>query len=59
MSKRCKTENCSKFAAGKTDYCVAHGGGKRCKTENCSKSAVGHKYRQKTTSFINCHRESN
>ena len=41
MAKKCKSENCSKFAAGKTDYCVAHGGGKRCKTENCSKSAVG------------------
>jgi hypothetical protein len=39
--KNCTYEGCKKSAQGKTDKCVAHGGGKRCIEEGCKKSAEG------------------
>ena len=39
MTKKCL--NCTKFARGKTAYCIAHGGGLRCKEPECKASAIG------------------
>jgi len=41
MRSKCKVEDCKKYTQGKTEYCVAHGGGARCKVEDCKKSAIG------------------
>jgi len=37
----CIEPDCSSSAIGKTDKCVAHGGGKRCVEPDCSSSAIG------------------
>ena len=37
--KKCQMEGCGASAQGKTDFCVAHGGGKRCQMEGCGASA--------------------
>ena len=37
----CVEPNCNVSARGKTDKCVAHGGGKRCNELNCNASARG------------------
>lgn len=39
--KKCIESDCSKSAQGKTDMCIAHGGGHRCIDTDCSKSAQG------------------
>ena len=39
--KRCIETGCEKGARGKTDKCVAHGGGKRCVETGCNASAIG------------------
>uniref|UniRef100_A0A6C0DLB6 WRKY19-like zinc finger domain-containing protein n=1 Tax=viral metagenome TaxID=1070528 RepID=A0A6C0DLB6_9ZZZZ len=39
--KRCKEQECNKFALGKTDFCRKHGGGNRCKEDGCNKGAEG------------------
>ena len=39
--KLCQEPNCGKSAAGKTNFCVAHGGGKRCQEPACGASARG------------------
>ena len=39
--RKCKEEGCGASAVGKTEFCIAHGGGKRCKEEGCGASAVG------------------
>jgi hypothetical protein len=39
--KRCNEPNCHSSARGKTDKCIAHGGGKRCNEPNCHSSARG------------------
>jgi hypothetical protein len=39
--KRCVEPGCTKGAEGKTDKCVAHGGGKRCVEPGCTKGAEG------------------
>ena len=39
--RRCLTSGCPSSAQGKTDHCVAHGGGKRCLTSGCPSSAQG------------------
>jgi hypothetical protein len=39
--KLCQEERCEKRAIGKTDYCIAHGGGKRCSELGCESSAQG------------------
>jgi len=39
--RRCIEPDCSSIAIGKTDKCVAHGGGKRCTEPDCSSSAQG------------------
>ena len=31
--RKCKEEGCGASAVGKTEFCIAHGGGKRC--PNC------------------------
>eukprot|EP00854_Cymbomonas_tetramitiformis_P008690 gene8690-biopygen8835 len=36
-----ESEGCPKSAAGRTNFCVAHGGGKRCQRDGCTKRAVG------------------
>ena len=41
MTKKCSFINCTKFALGKTDYCINHGGGKRCIEPECKQSARG------------------
>ena len=38
---RCIEPGCQASAQGKTDKCVAHGGGKRCNEPGCTKSARG------------------
>lgn len=35
-------EECTKSAVGKTDRCIAHGGGHRCQEPECVKSALRH-----------------
>ena len=35
----CIEPNCTSSAQGKTDYCIAHGGGNRCIEPNCTSSA--------------------
>ena len=35
------SNGCTKGAEGKTDKCIAHGGGKRCSVDGCTKSAQG------------------
>ena len=37
--KKCSEPDCKKGAQGKTDKCVAHGGGKRCSELDCKSSA--------------------
>jgi hypothetical protein len=37
--KLCQKPKCKNIAQGKTDYCVAHGGGKRCSEVGCESSA--------------------
>ena len=39
--RMCIEPNCKKGAEGKTDKCVAHGGGARCIEPNCKASAQG------------------
>jgi hypothetical protein len=39
--KICQDPKCTRQAQGKTDYCVAHGGGKRCQEPKCKASAQG------------------
>ena len=39
--KRCNELGCQSSAQGKTDKCVAHGGGKRCNELGCQASAQG------------------
>jgi hypothetical protein len=39
--KICQDPKCKASAVGKTDYCVAHGGGKRCQEPKCKASAQG------------------
>lgn len=39
--KLCSEQGCPKSAVGKTDKCVAHGGGKRCVEPGCTKGAEG------------------
>ena len=39
--KLCDIQDCTKQARGKTDKCVAHGGGERCAIEGCTKEARG------------------
>ena len=39
--RRCIEPGCKSIAIGKTDKCVAHGGGKRCIEPGCQASAVG------------------
>ena len=39
--RRCVEQHCTASAKGKTDKCVAHGGGKRCAEPNCTSSAIG------------------
>ena len=39
--KICNEPDCKKGAVGKTDKCVAHGGGKRCNEPDCKASARG------------------
>jgi hypothetical protein len=39
--KRCIEKDCVKGAVGKTDKCIAHGGGKRCDEPDCKASAQG------------------
>jgi hypothetical protein len=39
--KRCHIQGCQKSAQGKTDQCIAHGGGRRCLVQGCQKSAAG------------------
>jgi len=41
MTKRCVIQDCNKYAQGKTDKCITHGGGKRCVEPNCNASAQG------------------
>ena len=38
--RRCNMQECNKFAVGKTEYCIIHGGGKRCKESGCPKGAA-------------------
>ena len=40
MTKKFSFINCSKYAIGKSNYCVAHGGGKRCQETECKASAI-------------------
>jgi len=41
-SKRlCNYPDCQSSAIGRTDKCVAHGGGKRCNYPDCQSSAIG------------------
>jgi len=40
-SKYCVVIECNKSAQGKTDKCIAHGGGARCNEPGCNKSALG------------------
>ena len=37
----CIKQDCHSSAMGKTDKCVAHGGGKRCNEPDCHSSAIG------------------
>ena len=37
--KECVEPGCAKWAVGKTDKCVEHGGGRRCIESGCGKSA--------------------
>ena len=37
----CLVPDCMTRAQGKTEYCIAHGGGRRCQTPDCTKSAQG------------------
>ena len=39
--KRCSYPDCKSGAEGKTDKCIAHGGGKRCNEPDCKSSAIG------------------
>ena len=39
--RRCVQPACTKYAVGRTDRCVEHGGGRRCAEPACGKSAVG------------------
>jgi hypothetical protein len=39
--KQCNKPDCKASAQGKTDKCIAHGGGKRCNEPNCKASAIG------------------
>ena len=39
--KRCSESGCQASARGKTDKCIAHGGGRRCSESGCQASAVG------------------
>ncbi len=39
--KLCNEPDCKASAQGKTNKCVAHGGGKRCNEPGCRVSAVG------------------
>ena len=39
--KMCAEPGCGKSAQGKTDKCVAHGGGVRCAEPGCGKAAAG------------------
>ena len=39
--KMCNEPECTKSARGKTDKCIAHGGGNRCNEPGCTKSARG------------------
>ena len=41
----CIEPNCKSGAEGKTDKCVAHGGGNRCIEPNCKASAIGKTYK--------------
>ena len=40
-SQYCVVIECNKGAIGKTDKCIAHGGGSRCNEPGCNKSAIG------------------
>jgi hypothetical protein len=33
----CKKENCTRYNQGKSEFCIAHGGGYRCTHTNCNK----------------------
>ena len=37
---KCNEEDCTKRTEGKTDKCIAHGGGKRCNEKDCDKGAA-------------------
>ena len=39
--KQCIEPGCKSGAIGKTNKCVAHGGGKRCIEPDCQSSAIG------------------
>eukprot|EP00850_Spirogloea_muscicola_P004639 SM000020S05989 [mRNA] locus=s20:220856:223495:- [translate_table: standard] len=38
---RCEKEGCSRSAEGRTQHCIAHGGGRRCHADGCIKAARG------------------
>ena len=38
--KRCKEQECNKFAKDKTGFCISHGGGNRCKEDGCKNGSV-------------------
>lgn len=37
--KKCRFDNCGKYAQGGTRFCVSHGGGRRCESEGCTAAA--------------------
>ena len=37
--KKCSEPDCKSSAIGKSDKCIAHGGGKRCNEPDCKASA--------------------
>ena len=39
--KKCIEPDCTSKAAGKSDKCISHGGGKRCNEPNCKTGALG------------------
>jgi hypothetical protein len=39
MPRKCVEPDCEKWSQGKTDKCIAHGGGPRCVEPDCRKSA--------------------